>query len=127
MPDNLTSSHTKKVLLVDDNPDVIRLLKRALEKENYLISIAMDGEEALQKTTLDPPDLVILDLELPKLPGEEVCRAIRKNEKLGHVRIIILTGKTGDVDRIIGRVIGADCYLTKPFKLEELVKTVALF
>jgi DNA-binding response OmpR family regulator len=119
-------TRVKKVLIVEDDPDIIRLLKCRLEKENYLISVAMDGEEALQKTTQESPDLVLLDLGLPKLSGEEVCKAIRKDEKLGKVRIVMLTGKASDADRIVGRVIGADCYMTKPFDMTDLVKTLAL-
>ena len=113
-----------KVLIVDDDPDIIRLLKRALNQKNYLISVAMDGEEALQKITQECPDLVILDLGLPRLSGEEVCKKIRKNEKFEKIRIVMLTGKAGEVDRIIGKVIGADHYMTKPFDLLELLKTV---
>ena len=127
MPDDPVSPRVKKVLIVDDNPDIIRILKRALEKEKYDISVAMDGEEALDKTIHDSPDLVILDLSLPKLSGEEVCKAIRKNEKLQKVRIIILTSRSGDVERIICRVIGADCYMTKPCDLTELLERARSF
>ena len=79
-----------KVLIVEDNPEVVRLLKRALEKQGYRISVALDGEEALQKIIQEPPDLVLLDLGLPKLSGEEVCKVIRKRWRRSRRRLILL-------------------------------------
>ena len=74
----------------------------------------------MDKTLLHNPDLVILDLKLPELQGEEVCKEIRKDKKTSGTPIIMLTAKDSDVDRVVGRVIGADCYMTKPFELDEL-------
>jgi DNA-binding response OmpR family regulator len=127
MPHDGTTAGTKKILIVEDEPAIVRLLKHALERERYLVCVAGDGEEALEKIEQDSPDLVILDLGLPKISGTEVCKTIRRMEKYKTLPIIMLTGKSGDVDRIIGKVVGADYYMTKPFAIADLIKTVAYF
>jgi DNA-binding response OmpR family regulator len=118
-------SMAKKILIVNDELDVLSALKSSLErKKNFKVCVACDGEETLQKVEKESPDLIILDLGLLKLPGVEVCKKIRKNEKAERVPIIVLTGKTGDVDRIICRVIGVNYYMTKPFDLEKLLRII---
>lgn len=120
-----TANHTffmpKKILIVEDDYIVSLTIKRILESKGYQIAIALNGEEGLEKTKSCTPDLLILDLMLPKLSGEEVCKKIRQDEKLGHLPIIMLTAKSFDTDRIIGKVIGADYYMTKPFNINELL------
>ncbi len=120
MPDIKVFSDLKKILIVDDDKDIVKILSRLLELKGYVTFSASDGEEAIQKITLETPDLIILDLVLPKLSGEMVCKQVRANEKTENLPIIMLTGKCGDVDRIIGRVIGANYYLTKPCCMTDL-------
>lgn len=108
------------ILIIEDEADISKTLRYALEEEGYDISIAENGEEGLTKARQHHPDLIILDLKLPKLPGEVVCKEIRRDEKLSQVPIIMLTAKDTDVDRVVGRVIGANCYMTKPFELDKL-------
>ena len=117
----------KKILIIDDEIAIADGLKYILEEQGYCVIVANDGEEGLQKAEKDTPDLIILDLHLPKLPGEEVCRTIRKNERLNNTPIIMLTAKDLDVDRVVGRVIGANAYITKPFEMENLLKQIKLY
>ncbi len=112
----------KKILVIDDDKAIRRLLFSCLRKQGFKVIIAKDGRKGLKKVRQLLPDLVILDLMLPKLPGEEVCREIRRDEN--DVPIIMLTGKDKDVDRIIGRVIGANSYINKPFDLPKLMEEV---
>jgi phosphate regulon transcriptional regulator PhoB len=113
-----------KILIVDDEPPIIDILEYNLKKANYEVIVAHDGQEALEKARHQRPDLVILDLMLPKLDGLEVCRALRRE---GDLPIIMLTAKDEEIDRVVGLELGADDYVVKPFSVRELlarVKTV---
>ncbi len=105
----------KKILAVDDETEALMIVKRVLEADGYEVVTASDGEEALEKIKQERPDAVILDVVLPGLNGEEVCKNIRSDPALGRLPVIMLTGKTADADRVVGRVIGADIYINKPF------------
>ncbi len=125
MENTAVLTNPKKILIVDDEPVVFCILKACLErKKSFRVCQACDGEEALRKTKEDPPDLIILDLGLPKLSGIEVCKKIKMDERSANIPIIVLTGRTGDVDKVISRVVGANFYMTKPFELQELLKTI---
>src|SRR5438552_1467387 len=106
-----------RVLIVEDEKDIVRLLKYNLEKEGYEVLSASDGEAGLSAARKEKPDLVILDLMLPKLDGMEVCRSLRQESK---VPIIMLTAKREEIDRVVGLELGADDYVTKPFSVREL-------
>lgn len=108
---------SKKLLVVDDEPVLLKGLKYSLEQESYVIDTAVDGEEALQKALDNTYDLVVLDLMLPKMDGLEVCRKVRE---VSMVPIIILTAKGDDSSKVLGLEYGADDYLTKPFNILEL-------
>ncbi len=110
-----------KVLLVDDERRIIEVLEAYLEREGYEIHSADNGIDALKKVKTIDPDLIILDLMLPDISGEEVCRLVRKES---DVPILMLTAKSAEEDRINGIVIGADDYLTKPFSPREVVVRV---
>jgi DNA-binding response OmpR family regulator len=110
------------ILLVDDEPSIIQLAKLYLERENFRIESAGDGEQALEAVKRSNPALVVLDLMLPKMDGFEVCRRLRAENN--PVAIIMLTARDEDVDKIIGLELGADDYLTKPFNPRELVARV---
>jgi two-component system alkaline phosphatase synthesis response regulator PhoP len=114
----------KTILIIDDEKNLSRVLELQLTELGYTILIAADGKEGLAKAKEEKIDLIILDLRLPKLPGEEVCRQIRKDERIGKIPILMLTAKAQDVDRVIGRVIGANCYLTKPFEWDVLIEQI---
>ena len=110
------------ILIVDDDSRVTSALRRTLAYEGYVVSTAFDGETALTITRLKSPDLVILDLMLPRIDGLEVCRRIRAAEN--SVAILMLTARDAVADRVTGLEMGADDYLVKPFALEELLARV---
>lgn len=110
-----------KILIVDDEKRIVEVLEAYLEREGYEIDCADNGIDALKKAKLHNPDLIILDLMLPDISGEEVCRLVRKES---DVPILMLTAKSSEDDRINGIVIGADDYLTKPFSPREVVVRV---
>jgi len=105
----------EKVLVVEDEEDILELLRYNLAKEGYKVQTATSGEEALAQIKEDPPDLIVLDVMLPDLDGLDVCRHVRSSTDTAKIPIIMLTAKTEDVDIITGLEIGADDYVTKPF------------
>jgi DNA-binding response OmpR family regulator len=111
----------RKILIADDEPNLIATLKFNLEKEGYGVLTATDGEEAVSSVRQYHPDLLVLDLMLPRLSGMEVCRIVRRESSLP---IIMLTAKTDEVDRVLGLEVGADDYVTKPFSMKELIARV---
>ncbi|WP_412521062.1 response regulator [Staphylococcus simulans] len=113
---------SQKILVVDDEQSIVTLLKYNLETAGYLVEVAYDGEEALQKLNAVQPDLVVLDVMLPKLDGIEVCKTIRSDRNL--VPILMLTAKDDEFDRVLGLELGADDYMTKPFSPREVVARV---
>jgi Response regulators consisting of a CheY-like receiver domain and a winged-helix DNA-binding domain len=113
-----------KILIVDDEKDIVELVSYNLEKEGFKTVKAYDGEAALGMVRSAKPDLMILDLMLPKMNGLDVCRAIRRNPETANLPIIMLTAKGDEIDKIIGLEIGADDYVTKPFSVKELIARV---
>ena len=111
----------KKVLIVDDDSNICELLRLYLEKDGFDTVIANDGEAAIVKYNLEEPDMILLDIMLPKLDGWQVCRTIRKTS---NVPIIMLTAKGETFDKILGLDLGADDYVTKPFDSKEVVARV---
>lgn len=111
----------KKILIVDDEPTLVATLKYSLERENYQVMTASDGEAALSLARAGAPDLVVLDLMLPGLGGLEVARILRKETR---VPILMLTAKGTETDKVLGLEIGADDYVTKPFGMQELLARV---
>lgn len=111
----------KKILVVDDEKPISDIIKFNLLKEGFDIETAFDGEEALKKAYQYQPDLILLDVMLPKLDGFQVCRKIRESFKMP---IIMLTAKEEEVDKVLGFELGADDYITKPFGMRELVARV---
>ncbi|MCX8075208.1 MAG: response regulator transcription factor [Clostridia bacterium] len=111
----------KKILIVDDEKPIVDILKFNLEKEGYTTIEAYDGEEAVQKALSENPDLILLDVMLPKLDGFTVCKKIRQSL---NCPILMLTAKEDVVDKIIGLELGADDYMTKPFSIRELIARI---
>ncbi len=111
----------KKILIVEDERDILHLVKHYLEKEGFRTVIAMTGLEALKKVTEDKPDLVVLDLMLPEMDGLEVCKRLRSAPDTAMLPIIMLTAKAEESDTIVGLELGADDYVTKPFSPKTLV------
>jgi len=115
-----------KILIVDDDPDIRDVLKLTLSEEKYEILEACDGEEALKIIHNNQPDLILLDYQIPKIDGREVCRRIKKDLLLRHLPIIMVTGK-GDInDKVVGMDAGADDYVVKPFEPKELMARIRM-
>jgi two-component system alkaline phosphatase synthesis response regulator PhoP len=124
-PTSLPMNRVPKVLVVEDEQDIAALIKHALERAgDGQVQIVGSGDAALRAITDQPPDLIILDLNLPVLSGIEVCRVLRARSATAHIPIIMLTARTGESDRVSGLDIGADDYVTKPFSLRELAARV---
>jgi two-component system, OmpR family, alkaline phosphatase synthesis response regulator PhoP len=111
----------KTILVVDDERNIVDLLRLYLEKEGFAVAAAYDGEEALVLHARHDPDLVILDLMLPKVDGLDVCREIRRR---GDTPVLMLTARSDDIDAIVGLELGADDYVTKPFNPRALMARV---
>jgi DNA-binding response OmpR family regulator len=115
---------SKTILIVDDEAYIVTSLKYVMQSAGFEVAVAYDGEEALAKVTEKVPDLVILDLMMPKLDGFEVCKKIRENPLWKGIRIIILTAKGRDIERKKGLSLGADDYMTKPFSTRDILNRV---
>ncbi|KAB3530207.1 response regulator transcription factor [Alkaliphilus pronyensis] len=111
----------KKILLVEDERPISEIVKFNLEKEGYQVDVAFDGEEALNKVSKFTPDLILLDVMLPKVDGFQVCRKIRESFSMP---ILMLTAKEEELDKVLGLEMGADDYITKPFGMRELLARV---
>ncbi|MDH4093467.1 MAG: response regulator [Betaproteobacteria bacterium] len=115
---------SKKVLIVDDEPNIVAALEFLLEKNGYQVRVATNGEEALGQLDAFAPDLVLLDVMVPKVSGYEVCQRMRAEPKWRDMRIVMLSAKGREVEVEKGMSVGADLYVTKPFSSAELVATI---
>ncbi len=116
-----------KILIVDDETDILELYKIRLEREGHTVLTAADGEEGLRIAREEAPDLIILDLMLPKIDGFKVCSILKSEEETRHIPVIILTARAEDKDKKTGMDVGADDYMTKPFRWEELYDKMLFF
>ena len=116
---------THKILIADDEPNIVVSLEYLLQREGYEVLVARDGEAALAAIQQHRPDLVLLDVMMPLRSGFEVCASVRANEAIAHTRIIMLSAKGRETDLAKGMALGADEYMTKPFATRELVEHVA--
>ncbi len=114
----------KQILIIEDDRTTIELIKASLEKEGFEVTAVGDGESGLAQVRRTPPDLLLLDLMLPKLPGLDVCKQIRGDDNLNRLPILMLTARGDEMDRVVGLEVGADDYVTKPFSPRELVARV---
>ena len=118
------SMDAKKVLVVDDEPDIAELVSYNLKKEGYSVSTSADGEEALDMIRKGNFDFVVLDLMLPGIQGIEICRILRSEPKTRNLPVLMLTAKGDEVDRVLGLEMGADDYMSKPFSPRELIARI---
>lgn len=116
---------SRKILVADDEPNIVISIEYLLKREGYTVVVAGDGQEALEAIARERPDLVLLDVMMPRKTGFEVCQAVRANDDLQGTRILMLTAKGRDTDVAKGLALGADAYMTKPFSTPELVQKVA--
>jgi len=114
----------KKILIVDDEPNIVLSLEFLMKKEGFEVAVAGDGDEALAKVAAFAPDLVLLDVMMPKKSGFEVCEALRADPARAALKIVMLTAKGRDTEVAKGLALGADAYVTKPFSTKDLVARV---
>ena len=114
----------KRILIVDDEEDIISILKLRLEANNYEVLSAHDGQEGLNKARSEKPDLIILDLMLPKLDGYKVCSMLKFDKHYSAIPIIMFTARAQKEDEELGKKMGADGYIHKPFESEILLKKI---
>ena len=115
---------SQEILIIEDEESVVFSLRAYLEREGFHVLTAMNGHDGLRAVTEQKPDLVILDLILPDMDGLEICRKIRRNPEVARVPIMILSGKSEEMDKVVGLAVGADDYLGKPFSDKELIARV---
>jgi two-component system alkaline phosphatase synthesis response regulator PhoP len=115
---------SKKVLVVDDNQDAINILSAILKKAGYLVGVAKDGQEALQKISSDIPALILLDVMMPKMDGYEVCKAIKTDPNVSQIPILMISAKTDGISQKRGLELGAADYLMKPIQPNEILRKV---
>ena len=115
----------KKILIVDDEVDLVETLSFRLEANNYEVIKANDGQEGLDKARKENPDLIILDLMLPKLDGYKVCRMLKFEDKYSKIPIILFSARAQETDKKTGAEVGADAYITKPFEPAVLLDKIA--
>jgi DNA-binding response OmpR family regulator len=115
---------TAKVLIADDEPNIVISLEFLMKREGHQVLVARDGQQALDLIRRERPDLVLLDVMMPLKSGFEVCQAVRADEALAGVKILMLTAKGRDTDQAQGLGLGADAYMTKPFSTKELAARV---
>lgn len=114
----------KKILIVDDEPNIVMALEYTLKKNNYQVFIARDGEEAIDMATNKIPDLVVLDIMMPKIDGFEVLEKLKSDSALEHTKVIFLSAKNKEKDIQKGLEKGADEYLTKPFSMKKILQSI---
>ena len=116
--------HMKRILIIEDDRDIVELVRYNLANEGFQVSAAFDGSSGLTTLRKTPPDLLLLDLMLPKMSGLDICREIRKDESLNRLPVLMLTARGDEADRVVGLEMGADDYVTKPFSPRELIARV---
>ncbi len=114
----------KKILIVDDEPNIVMALEYSLKKNNYEVYIARDGSEAIELASKHEPDLVVLDIMMPKVDGYEVLEFIKMQEQLQHTKVLFLSAKNKEKDIQKGLEMGANDYLTKPFSMKKLIQNI---
>ena len=114
-------THRARVLIVDDEPDLIHILEFGLKTSGYEVEIAADGQEGLKKARESRPDIILLDLMLPKLDGYKVCRLLKFDERYRQIPIIILSARTQEGDQNLAKEMGANLFITKPYEFSEIL------
>ena len=116
---------TRKVLIVDDSPTELKLITDVFNTPEYVVVTANDGEAGVEMAMAEKPELIILDVVMPKMNGFQACRKIKSTPGLENIPVILLTSKNQKSDEFWGKKQGADVYLTKPFKLDEVLEAVS--
>ena len=115
----------KKILIADDEPNIVVSLEFLMKQKGYIVRVVTDGEDALRAVGEFEPDLILLDVMMPRLSGYDVCQKVRENPAWAGIRIVMLSAKGRDVEVNKGMAVGADAYVTKPFSTKDLIAQVA--
>lgn len=115
-----------KILLVDDNTFSLKLLQKKLEDTGYEVETALDGIKALNAVRADPPELILLDVMMPRLDGYRVCKLLRMDKRFGSIPIIMLTSKAGEEDRRLGLELGVNAFILKSADLQEIIRVIKM-
>ncbi|MBN1521145.1 MAG: response regulator [Candidatus Aureabacteria bacterium] len=118
---------SRKILIVDDEPNIVFMLSHRLKQSGYEVVTGRDGQEALEMARKENPDIIILDLMLPKMNGYTVCGLLKRDAAFSKIPVIMLTARAQESDKKQGREAGADAYVKKPFKSEELLDIIERF
>lgn len=121
----MTQSNTKKILIVDDSETIRRTAEALLKKEGYQIGVAEDGFQAFSAIVDFKPDMIFLDIMMPRLDGYQVCSVIKNNPEYNHIPVIMLSSKDNVFDKARGRVAGSEFFMSKPFSKEELTHAIS--
>ncbi len=119
----MSETHAK-ILVVDDEADLVSVLRFGLQAEGFEVLCAFDGEDGLRQAREAHPDLIVLDLMLPKMDGYQVCRALKFDQRYRSIPIIILSARSGEQDRRLALEMGADSFVTKPYDIRDLVQRI---
>jgi DNA-binding response OmpR family regulator len=114
----------KKILIVDDEADIVEGLKFELENNGFECLVSFDGLSAVEMVKKEEPDLILMDVMMPKKNGYQVCRLLKWDDKYKHIPIVLLTARAQEADKQLGQSTGADYYITKPFDLDDLIRCV---
>jgi len=114
----------KRILIVDDEEGIVKVVKMYLEHHDYEVITASDGQEGLERAKTEKPDLIVLDLMLPKMDGYKVCGLLKRDTRYAKTPVILFTAKTQEKDVKLGEEVGADAYITKPFEPEVLLSKI---
>jgi twitching motility two-component system response regulator PilG len=114
-----------KILVIDDSNTIRKTAETLLSRAGYEVTTAVDGFESLAKIADDPPDLIFVDIMMPRLDGYQTCALVKNNRRYQHIPVVMLSSKDGLFDKARGRIVGADAYLTKPFSRQEILDVVA--
>jgi len=117
----------KKILVVDDETELLKAISILLKTSGYEVVTVQDGQEGLEKAKSLSPDLIVLDILMPKMDGYEVCRLLKFDEKYKSIPIIMLTAKVQDIDKAMGKKVGADDYIAKPFETQDLIDKIKMY
>lgn len=117
-------SEKKRILIIDDEEDLVETMEMALEAHGYSVMTALDGEDGLKKSTQERPDVIVLDIMMPKMNGYQVCWELKNHDETKSLKVIMLTAKTQESDKFWGYETGADEYITKPFEMQELIQKI---
>ena len=113
-----------RILLVDDEPSIVKMVGKRLEVEGFEVLIAMDGQDGLDKARSQSPDLIVLDLMLPKLNGYEICTMLKQDARYQKIPVVLFTAKAQEKDEKLGMECGANGYVRKPFRAQELLEKI---